>query len=436
MYIDHLSKVFASSMKHISIVLVVALIGLTAVSASGLKVRYDNYHVYQVQPKTLEQLQVVKKLDGSTDSYIFLDAVHYINSEINVVVAPHRVPDFVQALENNSIAYKLVDTNAQAQLEDNEVADPKRRSLDYSWKEYHELDDTYNWMYSLEAKYPGVVTVFKAGVTYEKRDILGIKISYGPGKKGIFLEGGMHAREWIGPATATYIANELLTSTNQELRMIAKSFDWYIVPHANPDGYAYTHSTNRLWRKTRTPYGEDCFGADPNRNWGFHWNEVGASDNPCSDTYAGPYAFSEIETKSFSEFIASLGKGNIFLYVSFHSYSQLLLFPYGHTSELPPNYSDLKRVFDAAIDAVSQRYGTKYTGGNIYDAIYPAAGASVDWAYGEQDVKYAFCYELRPSNLNFWTGFKLPADQIIPTAEETLDSLMAMIKEAGVTSFL
>ncbi|XP_075149746.1 zinc carboxypeptidase A 1-like [Haematobia irritans] len=423
-------------MKHLSIALaVLAILGLASVS-SGLKARYDNYHIYRIQPQTREQLDFIKKLDGSRDSYIFLDAVHYINSKINVIVAPHRVPDFVNSLEKNAIVYELLDTNAQAHLEDEEVADPKRRSSDYTWEEYHELEDTYNWLHSLAEKYPDIVSVFKAGTTYEKRDILGVKVSYGSGNRGIFIEGGMHAREWIGPATVTYMLNELLTSENKEVRMIAESFDWYFVPHANPDGFVYTHTTDRLWRKTRTPYEGDCYGADPNRNWGFHWNEVGASNNPCSDTYAGPYAFSEIETKSLSEYIDRELKGKIFLYVSYHSYSQLLLFPYGHTNELPPNYNDLKRIFDVAVAAIKQRYGTKYTGGNIYDAIYPAAGASVDWVYGEQDVKYAFCYELRPSNLNILTGFKLPAAQIIPTAEESLDSLIAMVKEAGISKFL
>ncbi|KAM7351722.1 zinc carboxypeptidase A 1-like [Cochliomyia hominivorax] len=418
-------------MKYFTIALVLAILGLT----SGLKVRYDKYHVFQLLPETKEQLGVIKNLESSRNSYIFLDAVHYLHSKIHVVVAPHLVESFKEVLQNHLIPFLLVDTNAQASLEDDVVADPNRRSEDYTWEEYHVLEDTYKWLHSLAAKYPKIVTTFVAGKTYEGRDILGIKISYGPNKKGIVLEGGMHAREWISPATTTYITNQLLTSENKEVRMIAESFDWYIIPHANPDGYVYTHTTNRLWRKTRTPYADGCYGADPNRNWGFHWNEVGASSDPCSDTYAGPSAFSEIETKTLSEFIATL-KGKIFLYVSFHSYSQLLLFPYGHTGELPPNYNDLKRVFDAAIDAVSVRYGTKYTGGNIYDAIYPAAGASMDWAYGEQNIKYAYCYELRPSSTAFWTGFKLPANQIIPTGEETLDSLMAMIKEAGITSFM
>lgn len=80
----------------------------------------------------------------------------------------------------------------------------------------------------------------------------------------------MHAREWISGATSTYILNELLTSTDPAVIDIAENFDWYIFPVTNPDGYAFTHSSDRMWRKTRTPY-STCFGADPNRNWGHMW---------------------------------------------------------------------------------------------------------------------------------------------------------------------
>ncbi|XP_017953981.2 zinc carboxypeptidase A 1-like, partial [Drosophila navojoa] len=193
------------------------------------------------------------------------------------------------------------------------------------------------------------------------------------------------------------------------------------------DGYVYTHTKDRLWRKTRKPYGR-CFGADPNRNWDFHWNEVGASSSACSDAYAGPKAFSEIETLSLANYISSI-KEKIQLYVSFHAFSQYLLYPYGHTKSLPDNAKDYHQVFNAAVSAISKRYNTKYTGGNIYDAIYPAAGSSVDWVYATQHVRMAFCYELRPASNLYFINFKLPAYQIIPASEELLDSLTAMIGE-------
>lgn len=37
-----------------------------------------------------------------------------------------------------------------------------------------------------------------------------------------------------------------------------------------------------------------CLGTDPNRNWEFHWGEAGASTQPCSDSYQGPKAASEV----------------------------------------------------------------------------------------------------------------------------------------------
>ncbi|XP_073824116.1 zinc carboxypeptidase A 1-like [Musca autumnalis] len=403
---------------------------LAVALCSGERARYDNYRVYQTTASSPAELEVLKQLEGTSDSIMFMDGIHYMNKPINVVVAPHKVPDFLEIMGVNEIEYKLIESNLQSQLEDDEQqvakSNPNARSIDYNWEQYYELDDTYRWLQQLAVQYPGVVTLIEGGKTYQGRSILGVKISKSKTTKpGIFVEAGIHAREWIAPATATYLINQLLTSNVESVRNIAENYDWYVFPHANPDGYVYTHTTDRLWRKTRTPYGS-CFGADPNRNWGFQWNTVGSSNNPCSDTYAGPSAFSEIETRSLSEYIASL-KGKIFLYISFHAYSQFLLYPYGHTASLPANAKDLKQVFDVSVAAINKRYGTKYTGGNIYDAIYPASGASVDWAYENVGTKMSFCYELRPSSSS--VGFKLPASQIIPTGEETVDSITAMVQE-------
>ncbi|XP_075168535.1 zinc carboxypeptidase A 1-like [Haematobia irritans] len=405
---------------------------LAVALSTGERARYDNYRLYKTTASSAKELGVLKQLESATDSMMFLDGVHLVNQPINVVVAPHKVPDFLEIMGTNEIEYELLESNFQSQLEDDEEqvakSDPNARAASYGWSQYYELDDTYRWMQQLALEYPGVVTLIEGGKTYQGRSILGVKISKSKTTKpGIFVEAGIHAREWIAPATATYLINQLLTSKLSSISQMGENYDWYIFPHANPDGYVYTHTTDRLWRKTRTPYGS-CFGADPNRNWGFQWNTVGASNSACSDTYAGPSAFSEMETRSLADYISSL-KGKISLYISFHAYSQYLLYPYGHTSSLPSNYKDLKQVFDASVKAMTTRYGTKYTGGNIYDAIYPASGASVDWAYELVGIKMSFCYELRPSSNSVLTGFKLPAAQIIPTGEETVDSLVAMVNE-------
>ncbi|XP_058980952.1 zinc carboxypeptidase A 1-like [Musca domestica] len=405
---------------------------LGAALSSGERARYDNYRVYKVTPSNPTQMEVMKNLESSSDSIIFLNDVQWNNKPLKIVVAPHKIPDFLEILGTNEIVYELLETNLQtrldASLEDVAKPNPLERAISYDWTQYYELDYTYRWLQQLAVNYPGVVTLIEGGKSYQGRSILGVKISKTKSEKpGIFIEAGIHAREWIAGATATYIINQLLTSTDEGVKQIAENYNWYIFPHVNPDGFVYTHTTDRLWRKTRTPYGS-CFGSDPNRNWGFEWNVVGSSNIPCSDTYAGPSAFSEIETRSLSEYIKSL-EGKISLYISFHSYSQYLLYPYGHTATLPSNHEDFKRVYDASVAAISKRYGTVYTGGNIYDAIYPASGGSIDWAYENVGTKLVFCYELRPSDNQPWIGFELPASQILPTGEETLDSITAMVNE-------
>nr|AYV99566.1 venom polypeptide [Dolopus genitalis] len=388
------------------------------------RVRYDNYRVYKVEPHSDADLSILRELDGTSDSLKFLDPIEIPNKDVHIVVSPHKEPDFVQILKENGVTFKLVEENLQRHL-DEEIAITPRAGMKYDWTRYHTLEETYAWLKDMSKKF-SVVELLVGGKTYEGREILGVKISYGPGRKGIFVEGGIHAREWIAPATVTYIVNQLLTSKDPAVREIAEGYDWYIFPHANPDGYVYTHNTNRLWRKTRARYGM-CFGADPNRNWDFFWMSIGASNNPCSDTFAGTAPFSEIETRTLSEYIASL-KGKIQTYLSFHAYSQLLLFPYGHTKEHAPNHNDMQRIGNEAAKALAKRYGTQYIVGNIYETIYPASGASIEWAYGKLNVPLVYTYELRPRNQ--WNGFILPPQQIVPVGEETMDSVVALLREA------
>lgn len=111
-----------------------------------------------------------------------------------------------------------------------------------------------------------------------------------------------------------------------------------------------------------------------------------------------------------------IDKNSIKAYITFHSYSQVLLFPYGYTPKLPPNYDDLLKVSRIATDVLSTRYETRYTYGPIASTMYPTSGSSLDWAY-KAGIKHTFAFELRDKGK---FGFLLPESQIKPTCKETM----------------
>lgn len=109
------------------------------------------------------------------------------------------------------------------------------------WDAYYSLADINAWLTDLVAAYNGTASIIVGGHSHEGREIRGIKISHGAGRTAIFIEGTMHAREWITTTAVCYIINELLTSNETDTQAAARDYDWYIFPVSNPDGYVWTH---------------------------------------------------------------------------------------------------------------------------------------------------------------------------------------------------
>lgn len=131
-------------------------------------------------------------------------------------------------------------------IDDEQVS--SRDSGTFGWKQYYELAEIYEWLDNIFSTYPDVTEEFSIGKSYEGRDIRGIKISHGSNKPGIFIESNIHAREWITSASATWFINELLTSQKEEVRKLADSYDWYIIPVFNVDGFEYSHRSVSQFR--------------------------------------------------------------------------------------------------------------------------------------------------------------------------------------------
>ncbi|XP_021955309.1 zinc carboxypeptidase [Folsomia candida] len=412
-----------------ALVVTLTLLGLAfSNQISAERVKYDNYKVYRFIPQTEEERQVLIQLQESNLGVKFWKGVKSVGQPVDVMVPPHVQMDLLPAMtrrENMGVSVfvedvqKLIDQEALTILKEG-------RALD--WTSYGTLADIYEFLDAQAAAHSDIAEVISIGTSFEGRDLKVLSISKsGNTKPAIWYDATIHAREWISGATCTYIVNELLNSADPAIVQLTVDFDWKIMCVANPDGYVYTHTTDRMWRKTRSnttsPLG--CKGADPNRNWGYQFNTGGSSGLPCDDTYHGTTAFSQVETKAMSDYFNTIADRAVF-FLSVHSYSQFILLPYGYSNTRYPDYNEYMRIGNAAKAAIARRYNTQFTVGNIVDLLYPASGGSVDWAKGIHDTSLVLAFELRDTGRY---GFILPADQIIPSSLEFLDALLEMVAQ-------
>uniref|UniRef100_A0A8C5F004 Carboxypeptidase A1 n=1 Tax=Gouania willdenowi TaxID=441366 RepID=A0A8C5F004_GOUWI len=362
----------------------------------------------------------------------FWRGVTDVHSPVDVRVPSHSLQSVKVYLETLDIEYSVMIEDLQVMLDEEQeemdsalrVVEPRdTNSFDYS--RYHTLQEIYEFQDMLVAENPSLVSKIVIGQSYQGRPINVLKFSTGGTKRpAIWIDTGIHSREWVTQASGTWFAKKIVTDYGKDpaLTAILNNMDIFLEIVTNPDGFYYTHSSNRMWRKTRKPNrGSNCVGVDPNRNWDAGFGAPGASNNPCSETYRGPSAHSESEVRSIVDFVKS--HRNFKAFVSIHSYSQMLLYPYGYTRTPAKDQAELHSLARKAISDLATLYGTRYRYGSIINTIYQASGGTIDWTYN-QGIKYSYTFELRDTGRY---GFILPANQIIPTAKETWLALMAIM---------
>ncbi|XP_065315134.1 carboxypeptidase B-like [Gordionus sp. m RMFG-2023] len=297
----------------------------------------------------------------------------------------------------------------------------------FDFQHYPRMNEVYAWFDFLADKYPKWIKVFDIGKSFEGRLMKIIKIGHDSGSKkaAFFVDGGIHAREWVSVTTALYFISRLLEPerwTNdakviKSMNDLLKTADFYVMPILNPDGYEYSHTKDRLWRTNRrlNPVSK-CVGVDLNRNWGHvSWGTNNglsfkglAHDESCGEIYQGTKAFSEIETRNVRDFIRNR-KCDILSYLTLHAYGQMWMYPFAHTHDLAPDYKELSDLMRKATKS------SGYITGSVINLLYPASGSSMDWAYDNMKIKYSFAVELRDRGKY---GYLLPSKKIIPVASE------------------
>ncbi|GFV39001.1 mast cell carboxypeptidase A [Trichonephila clavipes] len=248
----------------------------------------------------------------------------------------------------------------------------------------------------------------------------------------VMLECGTHAREWSSVEVCLYFIYKLLKQKSEKVKKMTSMYDFIILPVMNPDGYVFSYTKDRNWRKNRRcdePSNRCdgiCVGVDLNRNFaGKFCSDQTSSPNRCSETYCGQNPFSEKETTALKKIVDKNSK-NLIAYFCLHSFGAMWMSPYGKTDDLPEEYEELMRVAKAGAKAVKKFGKTSYEVGNIAHIIYKATGASVDYAYDKGNAKYAYAIELREGKIKKG-GFILLEEEIIPLCQETFAGLQASI---------
>ncbi|QBM90537.1 extracellular matrix protein 14 [Metschnikowia aff. pulcherrima] len=390
---------------------------------------------------------------GTIDIQIHADEAESFLAKNGVSAPQVIIKDLSQAVfETYPVNLRSSTYEAFAQLDvqdfsavvsDEMTAQEKLRALsEVFFKQYRPLSSIGAWLELLAQTYPDIITLETIGETYEGRPFQVVHLSVPDGdtsheeKRTIVVTGGVHAREWISVSSVLYGIFEILNHFElnpDEWQELAK-LDFLFIPVLNPDGYEYTWTSDRLWRKNRQPAeGADeksCRGIDIDHSYDFHWTP--SSDSPCGEDYAGTYPFEAYELKVWDTYLNKTNEGHkIWGYIDLHSYSQEILFPYAFSCEQQPrdeeNLIELAYGISKAIKLTSGRYYSVLPACIDRDSdLIPdmGSGSALDYMYHHKSY-WAYQIKLRDNGSQ---GFLLPAKYIVPVGKEISAGLKVFCK--------
>lgn len=311
------------------------------------KKTYEGAQVWRVE--TTNKL-FSEKLDNFTGIETWSESNLKGKLILDVFVSKDSINEAKELLKEEKLEYSISIPDLQKAINEENPSSEEilefqnRDGRPITWRAYHRMNDIHKFLEYLQINNPDLVSTKVIGTSSQRRELKVVTVSNkNPNNKIIWVDAGIHAREWISPAVATYILNELVEEWD-DLPEYMRNIDWHFLPITNPDGYEYTHDYDRLWRKNRAetplPY---CKGVDLNRNYGYKWGGKGVSKSPCSEIYGGSGPFSEPETRAIQDYVSGLRK-NIDASLSFHSYGQYILYPWGYDSFVTEDEAELSRV--------------------------------------------------------------------------------------------
>ncbi|BCJ52915.1 carboxypeptidase T [Actinoplanes sp. NBRC 14428] len=396
-----------------------ALIAATAATAqpATAELRADSsaqYEIYDV--RTLAQRNTI----ASTG--VAIDSVEHAVVEVTATGSE------VKALRSLGFTVKKIEATG---------ASDDVSTLDFPSRDaaYHNYAEMVAEVDTIVARYPNIASKRVLGKTYQGRDIVAVKISDNVGtdesEPEVLYDANHHAREHLTVEMAVYLLH-LFTdnyASDSRVRGVVDSREIWVIPSVNPDGAEYDIASGdyRSWRKNRQPNsGSRYVGTDLNRNYGYKWGCCGGSSgSPSSETYRGTAAFSSPETKVVRDFVLSRvvgGVQQIKAAMDFHTYSELVLWPFGYTtaSTAPDMNADQNNTFATLGRQMAATNG--YTPEQSSD-LYITDGDLLDYLWGTHKI-FAYTFEMYPTS-SAGGGFYPPASVI--TRETTRNREAALL---------
>ncbi|MER7678258.1 M14 family metallopeptidase [Streptomyces sp. NPDC096934] len=290
------------------------------------------------------------------------------------------------------------------------------------------------------AAYPGIMSKRVIGKSYQGRDIVAVKVSDNvatdENEPEVLLTFHQHAREHLTVEMALYLLRELGAGYGGDSRVtgMVNNREIWIVPDLNPDGGEYDIATGsyRSWRKNRQPNsGSSYVGTDLNRNWNHRWGCCGGSSgSTSSETYRGASAESAPEVKVVADFVRSRvvgGRQQIRAGIDFHTYSELVLWPFGFTT------ADTTTGMTADDAAAFKAVGRKMAASNGYTPeqssdLYITDGSIDDYLWGTQKI-FDFTFEMYPRSSS-GGGFYPPDEVIERETSRNRDAVLQLLENA------
>jgi hypothetical protein len=304
---------------------------------------------------------------------------------------------------------------------------------------YHDYNEMVAELQQAAVDHPALFSLFRLGTSYEGRTLWAGKVSDHVGidedEPEVLLTHHQHAREHLTVEQALYTLKMLTDEYGKDPRItrLVDSREIWIVFDMNPDGGEYDISSGNylLWRLNRQPNADRSIGTDLNRNWGYGWGCCnGSSGRTGTETYRGISAFSAPETALVRDFVDSRvigGVQQIKTHIDFHTYSELVLWPYGYTyTDVPSDMTrDDHEVFVAMGLAMAATNG--YLPEQSSD-LYITDGSIQDWMYGVHHI-FSFAFEMYPRSAS--QGGFYPPDEVIPTeTARNREAILYLIEKA------